>query len=289
MTINTFFKTYTGAQGLGLHKTPLEVAFAVAFGIGGASALITLPLVPKLKKYVKNKLTNNNSIELEDIETTVKTNQLEYNIKSEKELDIVVNLHNNAEKFDNRTEEVFKYLQIFTAICDSFSHGANDVANAIGPFAAIWIIYQSDGSLDKKLDMGSDSYWILGLGGVGIAVGLYVYGKKITYAIGEKLVKITPSRGVAIELSSALVIITGSRLKIPLSTTHCQVGATVGVGLLENSRSCSGINCRVFAKTALGWVITCVVVGLTSALLISQGAYGPSVFNEVCSNSSRLM
>ena len=289
MTINTFFIIYKGAKGLGLHKTPLGVAFGVAFGIGGASALITLPLVPKLKKYVKDKLTNNNSIELEDIETTVKTNQLEYNIKSEKELDIVVNLHNNAEKFDNRTEEVFKYLQIFTAICDSFSHGANDVANAIGPFAAIWIIYQSDGSLDKKLDMGSDSYWILGLGGVGIAAGLYVYGKKITYAIGEKLVKITPSRGVAIELSSALVIITGSRLKIPLSTTHCQVGATVGVGLLENSRSCSGINCRVFAKTALGWVITCVVVGLTSALLISQGAYGPSVFNEVCSNSSRLM
>jgi len=289
MTINTFFIIYKGAKGLGLHKTPLGVAFAVAFGIGGASALITLPLVPKLKKYVKNKLTNNNSIELEDMEATIKTNELEYNIKSKKELDIVVSLHNNAEKFDKRTEEVFKYLQIFTAICDSFSHGANDVANAIGPFAAIWIIYQSDGSLDKKLDMGSDSYWILGLGGVGIAAGLYVYGKKITYAIGEKLVKITPSRGVAIELSSALVIITGSRLKIPLSTTHCQVGATVGVGLLENSKNCSGINCRVFAKTALGWVITCVVVGLTSALLISQGAYGPSVFNEVCSNSSRLM
>ena len=98
--------------------------------------------------------------------------------------------------------------------------------------------------------MGNDAYWILGMGGVGIAVGLFVYGKKITYAIGEKLVKITPSRGVAIELSSALVIITGSRLKIPLSTTHCQVGATVGVGLLENSKDCSGINCRVFAKTA---------------------------------------
>ena len=121
--------------------------------------------------------------------------------------------------------------------------------------------------------------------------GLYVYGKKITYAIGEKLVKITPSRGVAIELSSALVIITGSRLKIPLSTTHCQVGATVGVGLLENHRTCSGINCKVFLKTAIGWVITCVVVGLTSALLISQGAYAPTVYKEVCdvaSNSTKL-
>ena len=79
--------------------------------------------------------------------------------------------------------------------------------------------------------MYDDAYWILGMGGVGIAIGLYVYGKKITYAIGEKLVKITPSRGVSIELASAMVIIVGSRLKIPLSTTHCQVGATVGVGL----------------------------------------------------------
>ena len=125
--------------------------------------------------------------------------------------------------------------------------------------------------------MGGDAYWILGMGGVGIAVGLFVYGKKITYAIGEKLCKITPSRGVAIELSSALVIITGSRLKIPLSTTHCQVGATVGVGLLENTRTCSGINCKVFFKTAVGWIVTCIIVGGTAALLISQGAYSPTI------------
>ena len=160
------------------------------------------------------------------------------------------------------------------------------MANAIGPFAAIWVIYQSGGELDKKSSMEQDAYWILGLGGVGIAVGLFVYGKKITYAIGEKLVKITPSRGVAIELSSALVIITGSRLKIPLSTTHCQVGATVGVGLLEDTNKCRGINCKVFYKTAIGWVITCIIVGLTSALLISQGAYAPTVYKNTCSNIS---
>jgi sodium-dependent phosphate transporter len=176
-------------------------------------------------------------------------------------------------------------LQIFTAVCDAFSHGANDVANAIGPFAAIYAIHQSGGDLSKKASMGGDAYWILGMGGIGIAVGLFVYGKKITYAIGEKLCKITPSRGVAIELSSAvaielssaLVIITGSRLKIPLSTTHCQVGATVGVGLLENTRTCSGINCKVFFKTAVGWIVTCIIVGGTAALLISQGAYSPTI------------
>ena len=70
------------------------------------------------------------------------------------------------------------------------------------------------------------------MGGLGIAIGLFAYGYKIMHAIGDKLCKITPSRGVAIELSSALVIIVGSRLKMPLSTTHCQVGATIGVGII---------------------------------------------------------
>ena len=290
MTINTFFIIYKGAKGLGLDKTPLDIAFGVAFGIGGISALITIPLVPRLKKYVNKKFINSNNIELTPVGEQIKTNSIELNITDKGQLDRIVALHNNAEKFDTKTEEVFKYLQIFTAVCDAFSHGANDVANAIGPFATIWIIYQSEGQLDKKLDMGNDSYWILGLGGIGIALGLFVYGKKITYAIGEKLVKITPSRGVAIELSSALVIITGSRLKIPLSTTHCQVGATVGVGLLENTKDCSGVNCKVFWKTAIGWVITCLVVGLTSALLISQGVYGPTIYKNRCGlNTTKLL
>jgi sodium-dependent phosphate transporter len=131
--------------------------------------------------------------------------------------------------------------------------------------------------LSKKNDMDDSAYWILGMGGVGIAFGLYLYGKKIIVAIGEKLVKITPSRGVSIELASALVIITGSRLKIPLSTTHCQVGATVGVGILENVKTCSGINCKVFYKTAFGWLITCIIVGVTTGLFTSLGVYAPSV------------
>ena len=281
MVINTFFIIYKGAKGLGLDKTPVDVAFLVSFGIGILSGLITIPIVPRLKRYVSKKLDNStNDIELNNIEDEITENKDEFNITDDSELNRVVALHSNAEKFNPKTEEVFKYLQIFTAICDSFSHGANDVANAIGPFAALFTIYMSNGVLDKKSSMGDDAYWILGLGGVGIAIGLLVYGKKITYAIGEKLVKITPSRGVSIELSSALVIITGSRLKIPLSTTHCQVGATVGVGLLENIKNFSGINCKMFYKIALGWIVTCVIVGLTSALLVSQGTYSPSIYNS---------
>tara|TARA_Y100000816_G_C25799871_1_gene418971 strand:- start:3 stop:635 length:633 start_codon:yes stop_codon:yes gene_type:complete len=202
---------------------------------------------------------------------------------------MVTNIHKNAELFDNRIEEVFKYLQIFTASCDAFSHGANDVANAVGPFAAIYLIYREDGDLKKKVDMGDDAYWILGIGGIGIAMGLIIYGKKIVHAIGNKLCKITPSRGSCIELGSALVIIAGSRLKIPLSTTHCQVGATVGVGLLENKsiNQIEGVNLFILKKTAFGWLITCVVVGLTAGILTSQGIYGPSVQELIkCDNNT---
>ena len=250
----------------------------VAFGIGIISSLCTIPFVPKLKNFVEKKFTNENN-EIEDINIEMTEQSKTYNITNEKELNRIVNLHENAEKFDEKTEYTFRYLQIFTAICDAFSLGANDVANAIGPFAAMWAIHNST-DLSKKSDMESDAYWILGLGGAGIALGLFLYGYRITHAIGTKLVKITPSRGVAIELASAFVIITGSRLKIPLSTTHCQVGATVGVGALEDPKGCGGINCKIFSKTALGWIVTCLIVGLTAGLLTAQGVYAPTVWNH---------
>ncbi len=263
VTINSFFIIYKGAKGLGLHKIELGAAMGISFGLGALSALVTIPIVPCLKRKASAKAqedANEQDIELPD-----------KIFNNEKEATCVAAIHENAEKFDSRTEELFKYLQIFTAICDSFSHGANDVANAMGPFAVIWAIFQA-GALDKKTDMGADAYWILALGGVGIALGLLVYGYKITQAIGNKLCKITASRGTAIELGSALVIIIGSRLGLPLSTTHCQVGATVGVGLLEGR---AGVNRWICGKTVIGWIVTCVIVGLTSGVLVAQGVYSP--------------
>ncbi len=281
MFINTFFIIYKGAKGLGLDKTPIGTAFTVASSIAAFFAVISIPFVPIIKKHIDT-LTQTKDVELTNIERLIENdisnNANILNIKNKKELDAIIHIHTTAEKFDEKTEYSFRYLQIFTAICDSFSHGANDVANAIGPFAAMWGIYHST-DFNKKNDMDTDAYWILGLGGIGIALGLFLYGYKITHAIGTKLIKVTPSRGVAIELSSALVILIGSRLKIPLSTTHCQIGATIGVGALENPKNCSGINCKIFIKTALGWILTCIVVGLTAGLLTAQGAYAPTVFN----------
>ena len=281
LLINSFFIIYKGAKGLGLDKIELSYALAYSFAIAGGGSILSIPFIPKIKKLVDKKFLNNNNIIENEI---IENNQVELNINSVNQLEKVKKIHTEAEKFNPKIEETFKYLQIFSAICDSFSHGANDVANAIGPFAAIYMIHRSDGDITKKMDMGQDAYWILAIGGVGIALGLMVYSKKIINAIGSKLCKITPSRGTCIELGSALVIITGSRLKIPLSTTHCQVGATVGVGLLEN-KSCNnlknfninGVNWYILAKTAFGWVITCVIVGTTTGLLVAQGAYSPKV------------
>ena len=288
LTINSFFIIYKGAKGIGLNNIQIEHSVGISFAIGIGGGILILPVVPKLRKYIENKFTNLSLSTTSDIEE-INTNRKSYNINSDNQLITVKNLHENAEKFDPKTEEVFKYLQIFTASCDAFSHGANDVANAVGPFAAIYLIYRENGNLKKKVDMEDDAYWILGIGGIGIALGLIIYGKKIIYAIGNKLCKITPSRGTCIELGSALVIIAGSRLKIPLSTTHCQVGATVGVGLLENKsiNKIEGVNCYILKKTAFGWIITCVIVGLTSGLLTAQGIYGPTVPNLVnCINNT---
>ena len=188
----------------------------------------------------------------------------------------VANIHANAEKFEPQAEAVFRYIQIFTAICDSFAHGANDVANAMGPFMAIYMIYEN-GQVSSSADAGDDAYWILALGGLGIGVGLLLYGYKIMRAIGVKLAVITPSRGFAIELGAAIVIIIGSYLGLPLSTTHCQVGATTGVALLEGGK---GINTWVLLKTVIGWVITLVVVGVSAGFLVSQAVFAPCSSNQ---------
>ena len=173
LVINSFFIIYKGAKGLGLHNIEAASAIGISITIGSIGALLTIPFVPKIRKIVDNKMGNINNLNNNEIETNeIVNNRKKFNINSESQLTKITNLNLNAEKFDPRTEEVFKYLQIFSAICDSFSHGANDVANAVGPFAAIFIIYREQGNLTKKIDMENDAYWILSMGGIGIAIGI---------------------------------------------------------------------------------------------------------------------
>ena len=106
--------------------------------------------------------------------------------------------------------------------------------------------------------------WIFVLGGLGIVAGLALYGRKILIAMGMKMTKITPSRGFAIDISSAFVVVVGSRIGLPLSTTHCKVGATVGVGLTEGK---GAVNTDFVVKIVIGWVVTLAVTGGCSAAM----------------------
>ena len=193
----------------------------------------------------------------------------------------VKSIHDNVEVFCPKAETCFSYLQVISACIDSFGHGANDVANAISPFAAMLAIYM-DGSVGKKADT---PIWVLAMGGFGIVVGLALFGQYIIRAIGVKLVAITPSRGFTAEISSSIVVILAARFGIPVSTTHCQVGAEVGIGLLESAskgesgrRGCTihrAINWRQLIVIFFGWVITLVISGATAGGLFALLYYSP--------------
>lgn len=147
-------------------------------------------------------------------------------------------------------ERVFAVLMVFTACAMAFAHGSNDVANAVGPLAAIASVVQSGGTILAKSSM---PWWILLLGGGGIVVGLATYGFKVMATVGRKITELTPSRGFAAELGAASTVVLASGTGLPISTTHTLVGAVLGVGL---ARGIGALNLRVIGSIILSWLIT---------------------------------
>jgi len=188
----------------------------------------------------------------------------------------VSQMHEYAEKFDPLTEKLFEYLQVFSACAMSFSHGASDVANSIGPFAGVWYAYKFKMVMAKSPQLDDDMKWILGLGGAGLVIGLATYGHVIMRGMGVKIAKITPSRGFCMETATGVTVIFASAFGLPISTTQCQVGSTMGVGMLENWRR--GVNWKYLRRTFAGWVATLIITGTLCAAFYSQGAYAPNVF-----------
>ena len=147
-------------------------------------------------------------------------------------------------------ERVFAVLMIFTACSMAFAHGSNDVANAVGPLAAVVNVVNSGGDIAAKSAMPS---WILLLGGAGIVFGLATYGFKVMGTIGRKITELTPSRGFAAELGAAATVVFASGTGLPISTTHTLVGAVLGVGL---ARGIGALNLRMIGSIFLSWVVT---------------------------------
>jgi PiT family inorganic phosphate transporter len=146
-------------------------------------------------------------------------------------------------------EKIFGILMIFTACGMAFAHGSNDVANAVGPVAAVVSIVKT-GAVAQESSL---STWILLLGGIGIVVGLATYGWRVIQTVGRKITELTPSRGFAAELAAASTVVIASGTGIPVSTTHTLVGAILGVGM---ARGIGALNLRVVRNIMLSWLVT---------------------------------
>jgi PiT family inorganic phosphate transporter len=147
-------------------------------------------------------------------------------------------------------ERMFAVLMVFTACAMAFAHGSNDVANAIGPVAAVVSVIQSGGEIGAKSALPG---WILLIGAGGIVFGLATYGFKVIATIGTKITELTPSRGFAAELGAASTVVIASATGLPISTTHTLVGAVLGVGL---ARGIAALNLSVIRNIFMSWIIT---------------------------------
>ncbi|GAA5216922.1 inorganic phosphate transporter [Corallincola platygyrae] len=147
-------------------------------------------------------------------------------------------------------EKVFAILMVVTACCMAFAHGSNDVANAIGPLAAVVSVVNSGGEIAKKAAL---AWWILPLGAVGIVAGLAIFGHRVMATIGRGITHLTPSRGFAAELAAASTVVIASGTGLPISTTQTLVGAVLGVGM---ARGIAALNLSVIRNIVVSWVVT---------------------------------
>jgi inorganic phosphate transporter, PiT family len=166
-------------------------------------------------------------------------------------------------------ERIFGILMVITACCMAFAHGSNDVANAVGPAAAVVSVALS-GSVTQEAIV---PIWILVVGGLGIVIGLATYGHRVIATVGKNITALTPSRGFAAGLAAAATIVMASGTGLPISTTHTVVGAILGVGL---ARGIAAINLRVVGSIFMSWIITVPAGAALSVVffLILRGILG---------------
>lgn len=158
-------------------------------------------------------------------------------------------------------ERIFKVLQVVTACLLAFSHGSNDVSNAIGPFAAMYSMWVNNGRIGSMVNI---PMWVLVLGGLGISTGLGLFGKPVMKTVGTKITKLKPTMGFSVELSTALTVLIASELGLPVSTTHTLIGCIVAIGISNGDRR--AINKNVLMSIAGSWGVTLPVSALVTVI-----------------------
>ncbi|MFT4551587.1 MAG: PiT family inorganic phosphate transporter [Chlamydiales bacterium] len=176
--------------------------------------------------------------------------------------------HQNSSEFVI-VEKIFACLQVLSASCMAFAHGANDVANAIGPLSAI-IVTIKTGVVNTSSEV---PFWVLLLGATGIVIGLASWGWRVVDTIGKRITELTPSRGFAAEFGAATTILIASKMGLPVSTTHTLVGAVLGVGL---ARGIGALNLNTIRDIFVSWIVT-VPIGAVLAIIffsVLNGFFG---------------
>lgn len=166
-------------------------------------------------------------------------------------------------------EELFRRLQVFTSCYVALAHGANDVANAMGPLAGIYLIYRSK-TVNPTVPV---PFYLLALGGAGIAAGVAMWGYRVIETLGERITTLTNTRGFSVDFGTATCVLLASKLGLPVSTTHAAVGAVIGVGL---AKGVAAVDFRVVFRICLYWVITLPVSAASAMLMykLLRAVYG---------------
>ncbi len=265
----------------GLKNLHLDLDFANALGVsalvGLIAALISTVLIRRIKdkepvqvkektvspavarriekamqhlEKASTKLSGESSRRLEMLQNELQNVAIEINS------DVLIERNDETSR---TVEKIFVYLQILSAGFVAFAHGANDVANAVGPLAAVISILQ-DGAIAANSPV---PVWVLALGGLGIVIGLATWGWRVMLTIGKKITELTPTRGFAAEFATAVTLVVASKLGLPVSTTHTLVGGVLGVGFARGIKS---LNLKVITNIVISWLIT-IPVGAAGAII----------------------
>lgn len=266
------FTVYKGGKGVGLNKTSPEVAVGVSIGIAAVSAIIAYPFVGwwSAKIMKADAEAAKEPVKAEKAADAAEAGQAPGPDATDADkVKVAVDLHEATKAKDAKpaakeedaitsdTERLFTGFVVIIAGFFSLAHGANDVANSVGPFGAVLSAF--DGPLKKKSEI---PLWVFVGAGVMIVVGLATYGIHVMRTIGNNITAMTPSKAFCVNFASTIVVLIATRAGIPVSTTHASVGAVVGVGIAQGIAK---VDWSLMGKIFFSWIVTLPIVGISAA------------------------